>query len=82
MITTVTTTTTVTSAAAMASGLGAIAVIMLIILLIMKELSSAEVADKKNSARLRILASVLTIPTVSLLVVFAVIVMSKIWEVL
>lgn len=66
----------------MASGLGAIAVVMLIIFLIMKELSSAEVEDKKSSERLRNLASILTIPVVSLLVVFAVIVMAKIWEVL
>lgn len=82
VITTVTTTTTVSSAVAMASGLGAVAVIMLIVFLIMKELSSAEVEDKKNSERLRNLASILTVPVVSLLVVFAVIVMAKIWEVL
>jgi len=82
VITTVTTTTTVSSAIGMASGLGAVAVIMLIIFLIMKELSSAEVEDKMHSERLRNLASILTVPVVSLLVVFAVIVMAKIWEVL
>lgn len=79
MITTVTT-TTVMSAVALGAGLGVVAVIALIVLLIAKELSSAE-GDGKNE-KLKNLASILTIPIVSLMLVFMVIVATKIWEVL
>lgn len=82
VITTVTTTTTVSSAIAMGAGFGATAVIMLILFLIMKELSTAEVEEGRNKEELEKLASILTIPIVSLLIVFALIVLTKIMEVL
>ncbi|MCJ2557273.1 MAG: hypothetical protein LN415_09260 [Candidatus Thermoplasmatota archaeon] len=81
MITTVTT-TTVLSAAAIGTGLGVAAVIALIILLIAKELSTAELEGGVNNEKLRNLASILTIPIASLMLVFMVIVATKIWEVL
>ncbi|MFQ5885298.1 MAG: hypothetical protein ACE5IO_09385 [Thermoplasmata archaeon] len=81
MITTVTT-TTVMSAVALGTGLGVAAVIALIMLLIAKELSTAEVEGGGGSERLRNLASMLTIPIASLMLVFMVIVATKIWEVL
>lgn len=81
VITTVTTTTIMT-AVAIGTGLGVAAVIALIILLIAKELSTAEMEDGANSEKLRNLASVLTIPIASLMLVFMVIVATKILEVL
>ena len=81
MITTVTT-TTVMSAVALGAGLGVVAVIALIVLLIAKELSSAEVEGGGKNEKLQNLASILTIPIVSLMLVFMVIVATKIWEVL
>jgi len=81
LITTVTT-TTVMSAVALGAGLGVVAVIALIVLLIAKELSSAEVEGGGKNEKLKNLASILTIPIVSLMLVFMVIVATKIWEVL
>ena len=68
------------SAVALGAGLGVVAVIALIVLLIAKELSSAEGGGKNE--KLKNLASILTIPIVSLMLVFMVIVATKIWEVL
>lgn len=81
MITTVTT-AALTSSALVAAGLGAAAVISLITLLIMKELSSAELESGRDSPRLRFFAASLNVPIVALLLVFAVIVAVKVWEVL
>ena len=81
MITTVTT-TTVMSAVALGAGLGVISMIALVFLLIAKELSTAEVEGGRNNEKLRNFASVLTIPIASLVLVFMVIVATKIWEVL
>ena len=69
------------SAVALGAGLGVAAVIALIVLLIAKELSSAEGEGDKNE-KLRNLASILTIPIASLMLVFVFIVATKIWEVL
>lgn len=69
------------SAVALGTGLGVAAVIALIVLLIAKELSSAE-GEGAKSEKLRNLASILTIPIASLMLVFMVIVATKIWEVL
>ncbi len=81
--------TTVTTAAlaglatpALAAGLGAGAVVFLILLLIMKELGSAELESGKERPRLKFFTRTLNIAILPLLIVFAVIVVVKIWEVL
>jgi ABC-type nickel/cobalt efflux system permease component RcnA len=65
-----------------AGTLGGIAVVALIFLLIVKELSSAEVESGRASKRLEVLSRYVVIPIVPLLLVFAVIVAVKVWEVL
>ncbi len=69
-------------AALIAGTLGGIAVVALILLLITKELSSAEVESGRKSRRLETLSRYVVIPIVPLLLVFAVIVAVKVWEVL
>ncbi len=69
-------------AALIAGTLGGIAVVTLIFLLITKELTSAEVESGKASRKLESLSRFVVIPIVPLLVVFAVIVAVKVWEVL
>ncbi|MFQ5838519.1 MAG: hypothetical protein ACE5HJ_07025 [Thermoplasmata archaeon] len=69
-------------AALVAGTLGGIAVVSLIFLLIMKELSSAEVESGRASKKLRVFSRYVVIPIVPLLLVFAVIVAVKVWEVL
>ncbi len=69
-------------ASLIAGTLGGIAVVALIFLLITKELSSAEVESGKASEKLDTLSRYLLIPIVPLLLVFAVIVAVKVWEVL
>ncbi len=69
-------------AALIAGTLGGIAVVALIMLLITKELSSAEVESGRKSERLMALSRYVVIPIVPLLLVFAVIVAVKVWEVL
>lgn len=69
-------------AALIAGTLGGIAVVSLIFLLIMKELSSAEVESGRASKKLRVFSRYVVIPIVPLLLVFAVIVAVKVWEVL
>jgi hypothetical protein len=69
-------------AALIAGTLGGIAVVALIFLLIMKELSSAEVESGRASKKLEFFSRYVVIPIVPLLLVFAVIVAVKVWEVL
>ncbi len=69
-------------ASLIAGTLGGIAVVALIFLLITKELSSAEVESGKASKKLDTLSRYVLIPIVPLLLVFAVIVAVKVWEVL
>lgn len=65
-----------------AGALGALAVVALILLLIAKELSSAEVESGRAGPRLSTFSRYVVMPIVPLLVVFAVIVAVKVWEVL
>ncbi|MCJ2519840.1 MAG: hypothetical protein LN412_02685 [Candidatus Thermoplasmatota archaeon] len=69
-------------ASLIAGTLGGIAVVALIFLLITKELSSAEVESGRASEKLDTLSRYVVIPIVPLLIVFAVIVAVKVWEVL
>ncbi len=69
-------------ASLIAGTLGGIAVVALIFLLITKELSSAEVESGRASEKLDTLSRYVVIPIVPLLLVFAVIVAVKVWEVL
>ncbi len=69
-------------ASLIAGTLGGIAVVALIFLLITKELSSAEVESGRASEKLDTLSRYVLIPIVPLLLVFAVIVAVKVWEVL
>ncbi len=62
--------------------LGGIAVVALIFLLVMKELSSAEVESGRASKTLETLSRYVVMPIIPLLLVFAVIVAVKVWEVL
>ncbi len=84
MITTIATSTIVsaTTAALVAGTLGGIALVALIFLLITKELSSAAVESGRAGTTLKILSRYVVIPIVPLLLVFAVIVAVKVWEVL
>ena len=73
---------TLTTVALVAGTLGAVAVVALLLLLITKELSSAEAQGDKAGESLQTLSRYVVIPIIPLLLVFAVIVAVKVWEVL
>lgn len=73
--------TSATVVALAAGALGGIAVAALIFLLIARELSGAHVRSE-GAERLSLFSHYLAIPIVPLLVVFAVVVAVKVWEVL
>ena len=83
MITTVTTAALAgTVTAALAASLGVAAVLSLIIFLMMREISSAELESGKAAPRLKFFTKSLNVAILPLLVVFAVIVAVKIFEIL
>ena len=83
MITTVATSAVTATAVALAAGtLGAVAVVALLLLLITRELSSAEAQSGSGGRRPQTLSRYVVIPIIPLLLVFAVIVAVKVWEVL
>lgn len=74
---------TTASVVALAAGaLGGIAVAALLALLITRELTGAQVLGGQGGERLRVFSRYLAIPIIPLLLVFAVIVAVKVWEVL
>ncbi len=82
MITTFAVSTVSSMTVVMAGTLGGIAIVALIFLLIARELSSAEVEAGGDRPRLDALSRYVLVPIAPLLVVFAVIVAVKVWEVL